>query len=283
MVTTAIERLSGAPVHINKFSLGIFKPSVRLRGFKMYNPSGFAKGVLVDLPRADVEYDVSALLKGKLHLLKVEIELSEIGVMRNIEKKLNVDCLKVSQKQGESSSDIVMQIDTLKLHIGRIVYKDYSLSQEPFVQVYEIKFQKTYKDITSPRQLALLVLTEPMKAAGIRGAAVYGASVLASAAVLPAAVATVLTGRDNAQANFALPFEKVYAVGVEVVKRIGRIKSEDESQGLIRAEVNSAIITLKCKRLVNKTTQVIVSARKYLLPKPEMAAGVLYQISEKLK
>lgn len=52
---------------------------------------------------------------------------------------------------------------------------------------------------------------------------------------------------------------------------------------MITALVNGAKVTVKLKALSEKSTQFVVSARKTLMPKPEIAAGILYQIPEKLK
>ncbi len=63
----------------------------------------------------------------------------------------------------------------------------------------------------------------------------------------------------------------------------GEVKKEDISGGIIKAEVNGASVTLKLKKLDDRTTEITVSSRKFGLPKSEIASGVVYQITEKLK
>lgn len=287
VITVIATQITAAPVHIDGFSLGVFSQSMRISGFKMYNPKGFPKAILVDLPKINVRYDLGALLKKKLHLLNVEIEIREIGLERNKESKLNVDELKVvklgKKHASKPAEQIPMQIDMLTLNIGRIVSKDYRTSVEPVVKVYDINIRKSYKNITSVQQLAALILAEPMKAAGIQGASIYGVTMLTGVAVLPVALAVTFIGRDSVQQDFVSTFDHVYEESLEVLKRQGKITRKDKSRGIISATINSVQVIVKVQKKTGSKIQLIVSARKYLLPKPEIAGGVLYGISEKLK
>ncbi|MDD5130348.1 MAG: hypothetical protein PHS66_04805 [Candidatus Omnitrophica bacterium] len=286
VITTVATQVTGAPVHIDGFSLSVSSQSVRISGFKIYNPKGFSRGILVDLPKINVKYDLGALLKKKLHLVNVAIEIKEIGLERNKEGKLNVDELKVVKQGGKQGSkpaeQMPMQLDMLSLGMGRIVSKDYSAGAEPVVKVYDINIHKSYKNITSVQQLAALILAEPMKAAGIQGAAIYGVAMLTGVAVLPVAVALTFMGRDSVQQEFTVTFDNVYEEALKVLRRQGKIANEDKARGIINAGIKSAQVNVKIiKKTVNRT-QVVVSARKYLLPKPEIAGGILYEISAKL-
>jgi len=132
VITVVATQVTGAPVHIDGFSLGVFNQSVRISGFKMYNPKGFSRSILVDLPKINVKYDLGALFKKKLHLINVEINIKEIGLEKNRKGKLNVDELKVA-KQGENqeskpeskrktrpAGQMPMQLDLLSLEMGEL-------------------------------------------------------------------------------------------------------------------------------------------------------------------
>ncbi|MDD5477577.1 MAG: AsmA family protein [Candidatus Omnitrophica bacterium] len=287
VITVAATQVLGAPIHINGFSLGVFNQSVRISGFKIYNPKGFSRGILVDLPKINVLYDLGALFKKEIHLVNVEIELKEMGLEKNSAGKLNIDALKAAKqergKEDKSSKQMPMRLDTVKLGIGRIVLKDYSAGEEPAVKVYDININKTYKNITSAQQLAALILAEPMKSAGIEGAKIYGAAMLAGVAVLPVAVAATFIGRDSVQHEFIAGFDKVFETSSVVLKKMGRLTKEDKPNGILGAEIDSAQVALKIRKKPDNKTEVVISARKYLFPKPEIAGGVLYEISEKIK
>ena len=287
VVATVASKITGAPVQIDGFSLGVLNRSVRISGFKMYNPEGFSKGILIDLSRINVKYDLGALLKKKLHLLNAEIEIKEMCLEKNKEGKMNVDSLKIAKqgekKEGKPAEQMPMQIDVFKLGIGKIIFKDFSSGKEPIVNAYEINLHKTYKDIGSAQQLAALIMTEPMKAAGIQGAKIYGIAALAGAAILPVGIAATFAGKDSAQQEFASSFDNVYAAALAVLQKKGKITAEDKSNGIIKAEINSAGVALKINKKSANKTEIVASARKFMLPKPEIAGGVLYEISEKLE
>jgi len=223
---------------------------------------------------------------GKLHLPSAEIELKELGLIKNSKGKFNVNGLKV-MKQGEKKEanpfeQMPMQIDSLKLGIGKIVSKDYSSGKQPVVYVYDVNIHKDYKHITSAQQLAALIMIGSMKSAGIHTAEIYGVAMAAGVAVLPVGIAATFAGKDSALQEFASSFEKVYDACLAVLSRKGRV-SEDKAAGVISGEADSAWVIVKISKKTAKTTEVVVSARKYLLPKPEIAGGVLYEIAERLK
>ncbi len=281
VVTTAASRITGAPVHMDGFSLNILSSTMHISGFKMYNPGGFPKGILVSCPEIKVIYDRTALFKQKRHFLLVEIDLKEMGLTKNKSGKLNVDSLKIVQ-ESKSASSIPLQIDLLTLNIGKIVYKDYTIGAEPSVRVYDVNIHKSYKGIPSVEQLALLVLAEPMKSAGIQGAKIYGVAMAAGAAILPVAAAATFIGKDNVRQIIDAGFEHVYKISLEVVKRMGTITKDDVSNGVIKANINGAMTALIFRKAAGNKTEITISARKYMFPKPDIAGGVLYQILDKL-
>lgn len=292
LIGTISSRILGAPVHIGGLSLGLIKQSVKIVNFKIYNPPGFPKEVFVNIPNMAVAWDLKAFLKGRLYLKSIDFALKEVVLMKNKEGKLNVDSLKIAQekttpaekeKSAKPKKEMAIQIDQANLAIGRIVNKDYSLQGQPAIKVYEVNLNKSYKNITSIEQFALLIISEPLKAAGIQGLKVYGVSLLTGVAALPVAAAFTFTGKDYARASFKASWDAVYKTAVQTLNQMGKIKKENKADGIINAEVNGASVTLKLKKIDDSTTEALVSARKFGLPKPEVASGVIYQLSNKLK
>nr|MBU1327627.1 hypothetical protein [Candidatus Omnitrophota bacterium] len=281
VVTTVASRITGAPVHMDRFQLNILSSTIHISGFKMYNPSGFPEGILVSCPEIKVIYDRTTLFKQKRHFLLVEIKLKEMGLTKNKEGKLNVDSLKIAQESKPSSS-IPMQIDLLTLSIGKIIYKDYAMGTEPSVRVYDVNRHKSYKSIPTAEQLALLVLAEPMKAAGIQGAKIYGVAIVAGVAVLPVAVAATFIGKDSVQQIIDTSFEHAYEISLEVIKRMGKITKDEAPNGVIKANINGTMTALILRKAADNKTEITISCRKYMFPKPDIAGGVLYQIVDKL-
>lgn len=289
IIGSVASNITGAPVSIGGLSLSIIKQSIRISDFKMYNPEGFPKDILVDIPNMGVQLDLGAIGKGKIHLREVDLEIKEIGMAKNKEGLLNVDSLKIAdEKPGKKevkkpSKQMAIQIDIAHLAMGKVVSKDYSTGGQPIIKVYEINLKKTYKGITSAEQLAALIIAEPLKAAGIEGAKIYGAMMLTGAAALPVAAVFTFAGKDHAESDFNVSWDRAYEAGINQMGKAGKIKAENRQNGVINASINGANVTLKLKKITEAKTNVVISARKLGLPKPEISAGILYQISEELK
>lgn len=125
-VSAVTAAVTGTKVQIRSFSFGILGHSIRMRDFKMFNPKGFSNTVLVDLGTINVDYNLPSMLKGKLHLRRIDIDLKELCLEKNAEGKLNADSLKIVEQQKESkgkeskpAKQVPMQIDLLNLQLGR--------------------------------------------------------------------------------------------------------------------------------------------------------------------
>lgn len=284
-VVSAIKQTTGTDVSMGSFSLNIFTQTAEIKNFKIYNPAGFPKGILLDLTRAKISLDVPALFRNKLHIKELTIELKELDLVKNKQKELNVDSLKVTKEGKESTArkeQMPMQIDILHLSIGKIVSKDYSSSATPQIDVYDVNMKKTYKNITSVQQLVVLILTESMKAGGIKGAQIYGIAMLTGVGFVPIAVGSTLLGRDNTEEDLDFNYNKVYDVTLKVITKSGRIKNSNKETGIISAEVDNAAVNVYITQ-ADRGSKIKVSARKYFIPKPEIAKGIIYRVKEELR
>jgi hypothetical protein len=172
----------------------------------------------------------------------------------------------------------------LRLNVNRVIFKDHTQGKEPLVQVFDVNLKdKTYKDIQSAQQLAALIMVEAMKPTAIKGAKIYGVATILGAGFLPAGIAGTLLGKDSAQAEFGASFDKAYQTALEVIGKAGTIVSTNKTEGLIKADVTGRTVTAKIAKLDQGKTRIVIAARKFLIPQPEVAQGILYQIQEKLK
>ena len=96
-------------------------------------------------------------------------------------------------------------------------------------------------------------------------------------------MAATFIGRDNVEQEFLTSFDNVFEATLTVLKGTGKVTREDKLDGVIDAEVNSAQVAVKITKKEEDKTKIVISARRYLLPKPEIAGGILYEISGKLK
>lgn len=290
IIGAVASNVTGAPVSIGGLSLSILRQSVKISNLKIYNPQGFEKDILADIPRAGVALNAMALFKGKIHLRELELDIKELGMIKNKEGRLNVDSLKVAEEKAapakpakKPAKPLAIQIDIAKFGIGRVVSKDYSVAGEPAIKVYDINLEKTYKNITSAEQLVVLIITEPLKSAGISGLKMYGATLLTGVAALPLAAAFTFTGKDFVKEDIRGSFDKIYTAGLKAIQAAGRVRKEDKDAGVISAEVEGSSVTLKLKPASAGLIEVTVSARKFGLPQPSVASGIMYRLKEELK
>lgn len=293
IVEVAASKVLGTDIHIGGLSFGVLRQSVRVKDLKVKNPKGFPEGIMLDVPEAGVDYDLPALLKGKMHFPVIILNLNEVVVVKNKDGQLNVDALNVVKKkeagepqpeEKEPSKHLPLKIDVLRLNVNRVIYKDYSQGTEPFIQVFDVGLKnKTYKDIDSAQQLVALVLVEAMKPTAIKGAKIYGISALLGAGFLPAGIAGMLIGEDSGQQEFAVGYDQAYRAALEVLKGKGSIKSENKDEGIIKADVRGHDVTARLTKLGQNKTEVVIAARQFFIPKPAMAQGILYELQERLK
>ena len=288
-------KILGAQIHLDSLGLRVFSQSIRIKGLKVYNPPGFPNEVMVDIPEISVSADIFSFLKGKFHLPLIIVNLKEMVLIRDKDGKLNVDSLNVVQKKeatkeakpekSESTKQLAMQIDQATLNLGRVVVKDYSKGGgQPVIQAYDIGVHnKTFKNITSAEQFVTLVLVQAMGPTALRNAAIYGAASVLGVAFLPAGIAGVILGKDSSTAEFSIGFDKAYDTALAVMKKSGQVDQENKQSGSIKGKVSGVNIAIEIIKKERNKVGVQVTGRKFMLPKPEVAEGVMYQISESLK
>ena len=257
VITSVGSNVLGAKLTMGGLSVGLLTQKVDIRDLRIYNPAGFPEGTLIDVPQVRVDYDLSALAGGRLHLPLVIFDLKELPGI---------------------------QIDVMKLNLGKVVFKDYSKGDPPAISVYDVHVKdKTFKNINSVQQLVVVVLMEAMGPTAIKSAGVYAAATVLGVGFLPAGVVGLLVGKDTAEQEFSSNFNKVYDASVKLMQEAGQLNSQDKSKGMIKGKMQGADITFKIGKGSGNKTKVTATARQMMIPKPEVAGGVLQRLLEKVK
>ncbi len=175
MIEKAISSAAHVPVHIGRTQAKILSTSIRLDRLRVFNPNGFPEKVMLDAPIVSVDYELAPLFKGQVYFKEVTIDLKELIVVKNREGKLNINAvkpttqenakLKEKQKQiQEKNKPMKLQIDRLRLSIGRVVYRDYSGGRSsPAEQVFEINMRdRIFTNISDPAVVVNIVMFEAL-------------------------------------------------------------------------------------------------------------------------
>jgi len=172
-VEKGVEVVTGLKLKMRSLSIGLLTTNVGIKDMRLFNPAGYEDRVMLDMPEIYVDYDLPAIIKGKIHLPEARIDLKEFVVVKNKNGDLNLDSLNVvkeekekpaakpaePQKKGKAPE---IQIDSLELKIGKVIYKDYSKGGAPSVQEFNIDIDERYSDIDDPNKLVSLILVKAL-------------------------------------------------------------------------------------------------------------------------
>ncbi len=286
IVKESASSVLGTSVEIDRLRIALFKPSVEMSGFRVMQPRGFPKGPLLDVAETRADYDIGALFAGKIHFRKAEVVVREAVMIRDRNGALNVDALKVAKKDAgeKTGSSSRFEIDSLTLTVEKVVSKDLSKGDKPVVEVWNLPIHdKTFSHLTSPEELANLVLVEALQSAAIKGALIYGASAAAGTAFLPLGAAMLMIGQDADMATVRTDYGRAFKAASQALGELGNVTLEDKGSGMLKAVVNGCEITLALHKESFRKIRITASARKLLMSQPRIASGVLYTVLEKLK
>ncbi len=285
IIELVASQVIGARTTLGSFSLNILTHQIRIHNLQIFNEEGFPSKVFFSAPEIGVDIDLPAVLHGKLHFPLVIFHLDKMIVFRNAQGQLNVDQLKVvQQKLHDKTKGPVpnFQIDELKLNIEEVIVEDDSKTPA-LIEAYDLNLKdKTFHHINGVGKLVGVVMVEALKPTAIQSAGVYAATTLLGVGFLPGLAIGIAVAKDDAVSDIPHGSSQVFQQSLELVKRLGKIKRMDQSAGQIFATVYGCDITIKIESRGWNKASIVIKARKYFLPKPEIAAGLLYQLKEEL-
>ena len=169
-VSAAVKAMTGLKLSMRSMKVGIVRTLIGIKELKLYNPPGFKDELMVDMPEIFVDYNLGAFFQNRIHLEEMRLHLKEAIVVKNEKGELNLNSLKVvrEKKQGQKPPEEKagqppkMQIDNLKLKIGRVLYKDYSQGMPPQVKEYKVNINESYQNISDPNALISLIIVRTM-------------------------------------------------------------------------------------------------------------------------
>lgn len=288
LLAFSIGEMLGGRVTIESISLDGKNHILYMKKLKVYNPGGFDESkVLAYLPEVDTAYNPGALLAHrKIHITALKIYMKTMTVTQNKDGKLNINNLRIANK----TLDVLpVKIDRMTLTVDEVVYEDYTKGPKPHVEVYQVNIKaKDYEDMPSVEQVAMRIVTEALAQTAIKGAALYGVAALAGASLagpllLPAGAAIIFSGKDSYEADFNVSYASAFETALKTAREMGKNISQHKETGIIGGAIDGASVRIKLVKTEKNKTHITVSARKFFFPKPRIAGGVLYEISQNVK
>ncbi|MBF0571062.1 MAG: hypothetical protein HQL12_04235 [Candidatus Omnitrophica bacterium] len=285
VIESVAAKAIGAKVTFGNFSLNIFTHKIRITDLQVYNEQGFPPKVFFNASEILVDADLFEALKGKLHFPLVIFRLNKMIVFKNPQGKLNVNELKIVQEKLHEKTKGPLPnfiIDELKLNIEQVVVEDDSKTP-PVIEAYDLNLKdKTIRNINGVPKLVGLLMFEALKPTALQGAGLYAATALLGVGFLPGLAIGIAVARDDAVSDMLYSSAQVYQHSLQLVKRLGQIKRTNDSAGQIFAKVYNCDISIEVQKQGWNRSKITIKARKYFLAKPEIAAGLLYQLKEEL-
>ena len=288
LIAYLMEGIIGAPVKIGEISFDAKNETLYMKNFQVYNPKGFnSEEKLAQVSLISVKHDLKDLIENKkFHIVELKIEMDTLAVTKNADGVMNVDNLKISQEDPKDSG--LIQIDKLVLSIGAVVYKEIHRSGKVHEEIYRVDIKdKNFEDLPSAEHVVAKILVESLSHTAIKGAAILGVATVAGATlagpiVIPAGVAIAISGKNSYTTSFDKNYDYVYDACLAVANKIGQKIYGNKDSGIIEGYMSDANIIIRITKLSENKTDVKVSARKLLLPKPAIAGAILYEIYQKI-
>ena len=232
-VEKGVEFVTGLPLSTKGFNVGIARTVVNIRGLELFNPKSFKDRMMLDMPEIYVDYDLPAIIGGKVHLRNVRLDMKEFDVVKDEKGNLNLNSLKVVQAEkqgakpeGKGGKAPSIKIDSLRLKIGKVLYKDYS-SGSPSVKEFNINLDETYTNIDNPYALVSLIVVKALMNTTIAGLANFDVSGLKGTVS-----DTLATAQKNAEEAVSKVKETAQKASGEAAKQAqDAIKKTTESLG----------------------------------------------------
>lgn len=211
-VESAMEFVTGLPLGMKGFKVGIFKTVIDIKGLKVSNPRGFADRAMLDMPEAYVSYDLPSIMKGHIILKEVRLHLKELVVVKNEKGVLNIDSLKfvkerkakkAEKKEKEKGKASTLHIESLYLKVGRVIYKDYSAGGAPDIKEFNLNLNEKYRNINDPEALVSLIVFRSLANTSISRLANFDLGLLKNPAGSASEIAAGILGTAGAGAKQA--------------------------------------------------------------------------------
>ncbi|MCJ7662634.1 MAG: AsmA family protein [Desulfobacterales bacterium] len=184
LIKLAIEqgtkKATGLELTIGTMDVGLLASKVDVTDMRLLNPAGFPDKVMIDISKVLVDVELASLFKQRVHVETLELNLNELMVVQNKERKLNIESLTaLGQKKQEGKKPVEQKeakqggkapqvtIDKLILKIGRVTYKDYSLGGTPFTKTFTVGINEVYRDVTDLNKLVKLIIVRALEGTGI--------------------------------------------------------------------------------------------------------------------
>jgi hypothetical protein len=257
-VESGVQFVTGLPLKMSKLDIGIAKTLIDIEGLKISNPKGFEDPIMGDIPRIYVDYNLTDILKGTIHLESIQLHLNEFVVVKNRDGALNINSIKTVQTQKQEGAkpkpapkkgkEPKIRIDSFQLKIGKVVYKDYSLAGKPVVQTFNLNLNEQFKNIDDIDALTRIILVKVLTGTTIGRLTNFDVSGLSSSVSGALSSSTALASEfmQDATTGLGQTGEQAKAFAQKTQAQLGgATKGVEEAAAQVQKTADQAAASLK--------------------------------------
>lgn len=146
----------GSRVNIGEINTGLFNTSIEIKGLKLNNSGKFGDNELMaDITDFYADPVVADLKNGYNHFKEIRLDVKEFVVVKTKDGAINIALFNSLLSMDEKRANL--NIEKLKLKVDKIVYKDYSVGDNPKVEEFIVNFNEESNNITSPKTLFSII------------------------------------------------------------------------------------------------------------------------------
>ena len=180
IIVKGVKSVTGMAVDIKSINIGLRHSGIAVKGLKIYNPAGFNDKLLADIPEVYVDFDLLGLLRNQVHLRQLKINISELSVILNENRKLNVNSLALLSPKSSGTKTAQVKIDELQLKIIKVAYQGYLPAVGVKSKEFNINIDENFHDVANPSKVAADILKRILGRIGIGDLANFGIKVEAT-------------------------------------------------------------------------------------------------------
>lgn len=169
LIETAVAGACGLKLSIEHLDLDILRNKLHLQGITLLNPPGFKDESLAKAKEILIKYEPLDLLRGRVHLPLLKVNISEVNIIRSENNASNVVNFKkmrsgakpkAQHKQTQTPSNLQevkqdippqpkLLIDRLELSLEKVTFINYQAGVgEPAVIIFTVDGPCVFKNVT---------------------------------------------------------------------------------------------------------------------------------------
>ncbi len=174
----AVTEVTGFPLAIDSFALGILDSKVVVKGMRLSNPPGFEDPRCIGIRRLAADVELGSAFGDELHIEEIDLDIEEVVVVRSAGGETNLDRLAALGGGGEGgkakeegpAKQRKWRCDRLHLRLPKVVFLDYSSMRDgkPKREVYDLRVDETFRNVRGPEEVVKIIVLKVVAGTPIR-------------------------------------------------------------------------------------------------------------------